>query len=89
MRFPWAGVASISQLLASPQLAERNYFTEVEYPDGGRKYKSPGAPVKMSGSPWKAGGRVPKPGEHNSDIYHREMGLSEREITALVEEGII
>jgi benzylsuccinate CoA-transferase BbsE subunit len=42
MRFPWAEVASIAQLLASPQLKARGFWTEVEY--GGRKYRLPGTP---------------------------------------------
>jgi len=89
MRFPWARVTSIPELVVSPQLAERNYFTEVEYPGAGRKYKSPGAPLKMSLSPWQVGGRVPGAGEHNLDIYHRELGLSMEEMEALTQEGVI
>jgi benzylsuccinate CoA-transferase BbsE subunit len=42
MRFPWAEVASIEGLLASPQLKERGFWTEVEYQ--GKKFKFP-API--------------------------------------------
>jgi benzylsuccinate CoA-transferase BbsE subunit len=42
MHFPWAEVASITQLLASPQLKARGFWTEVEYQ--GKKFKFP-APV--------------------------------------------
>jgi benzylsuccinate CoA-transferase BbsE subunit len=42
MRFPWAEVASIAQLLASPQLEARGFWTEVEHK--GKKFKFP-APV--------------------------------------------
>jgi benzylsuccinate CoA-transferase BbsE subunit len=42
MHFPWAEVASIAQLLASPQLEARGFWTEVEYQ--GKKFKFP-APV--------------------------------------------
>ncbi len=89
MRFPWAEVTSVAGLLNSPQMAERDYFAEVECPEAGRKYKSPGAPCKLSRSPWQIGGRVPGVGEHNLDVYHRELGLSESEIAALAEEGVI
>jgi benzylsuccinate CoA-transferase BbsE subunit len=89
MRFPWAEVASTASLVQSPQLAERGYFAEVDCPETGRKYKSPGAPYKLSRSPWQAGGRVPKLGEHNPDIYQRELGLSEPEIEALAKEGVV
>ena len=44
MGFPWAEVASLSQLLASPQLKARGFWTEVEHPVTGKKIKFP-APV--------------------------------------------
>jgi len=44
MRFPWAEVASIPQLLASPQLKARGFWTEIEHPVTGKKFKFP-APV--------------------------------------------
>jgi len=87
MHFPWAEVTSIPGLVASPQLAERNFFVEVE--NLGRKYKYPGAACKLSRSPWQVGDRVSGIGEHNMDIYHRELGLSMEEIEALVKEGVI
>jgi crotonobetainyl-CoA:carnitine CoA-transferase CaiB-like acyl-CoA transferase len=89
MRFPWAEVTSVESLVKNSQMAERRYFVEVVCPETGKKYKLPGAPLKMSGSPWQARGKVPERGEHNLDIYQRELGLSEREIDTLVKEGII
>lgn len=44
MRFPWAEVASIDGLLASPQLEARGFWTEIEHPATGEKIKFP-APV--------------------------------------------
>jgi len=89
MRFPWAEVTSIPRLINSPQLKERNFFIELEHPESGKKYKFPEAPCKMSRSPWRAGSHVPSIGEHNKDIYQRELGLSEVEIENLVREGVI
>jgi len=45
MRFPWAEVASIPGLLASPQLKERHFWEEIEH--SGKKYKLPGSGSKM------------------------------------------
>ena len=87
MRFPWARVASIPELLSSPQLAGRQYFTGVEYQ--GVKYSLAGAPVKMGASPWRVGGRVPDSGEHNLEIYRDELGLSSGEMAELTEIGVI
>ncbi len=89
MGFPWAEVASIPELVKSPQLSERNFWVEVEHPESGKKYKFPGALCKMSRSPWQVGSRVPGIGENNMDIYHRELGLSEEEIETLIKEGVI
>lgn len=43
MRFPWAEVASIADLLASPQLEERGFWLEIEHQ--GKKYRLPGSGV--------------------------------------------
>ncbi len=88
MHFPWAEVTSIPGLVDSPQLKERGFFVEVEHPQSGKKYKFPGAPCKLSRSPWRVGSHVPAVGEHNKEIY-QELGLSEKEIEALSKEGVI
>lgn len=87
MHFPWAEVTSIPQLVGSPQLAERNFFVNAEC--SGKKYRYPGTPCKLSRSPWKAGGRAPDSGEHNLDIYHRELRLSLEELDTLTRDGVI
>lgn len=89
MRFPWAEVASISKLLENPQLEERDFWVEVEHPRTGRKCRFPGAPCKLSLSPWRVGSRVPEVGEHNMEVYRGELGLSEQEIEALSKKGVI
>jgi len=89
MHFPWAEVTSIPKLVASPQLEERGFWVEVEHQGSGKRYKFPGAPAKLSRSPWRVGSRVPKVGEHNKEVYHGELGLSEEEIEALIKEGIV
>jgi len=89
MRFPWAEVTSIPGLVDSPQLEEHGFFIEVEHPDSSKKYKFPGAPCKLSRSQWQVGSRVPSIGEHNMDIYQGELGLSDKEIEALIKEGVI
>jgi crotonobetainyl-CoA:carnitine CoA-transferase CaiB-like acyl-CoA transferase len=89
MRFPWAEVASISGLVNSPQLKERGFWVKVEHPESGKRYGFPGAPCKLSRSPWRVGSRVPNVGEYNKEVYHGELGLSEEEIKTLIKEGVI
>lgn len=89
MHFPWAEVTSIPRLMDSPQLKERDFFVEVEHPQSGTKSKFPGASCKLTHSPWQVGNHMPIPGEHNREIYHRELGISQEKIEALIKEGII
>jgi crotonobetainyl-CoA:carnitine CoA-transferase CaiB-like acyl-CoA transferase len=88
MHFPWARVYTIPQLLASPQLRERGYFTEIEEPNNG-KILAPSAPVKMSASPWRTGDKAPAASEHNSEIFGEAIGLSGEEMRLLSREGTI
>jgi crotonobetainyl-CoA:carnitine CoA-transferase CaiB-like acyl-CoA transferase len=89
MRFPWAEVASIPQVVDSPQLKERGYWVETADPDTGQRYKFPGAPVRLSGSPWQVHPLLPRRGDYNLEIYQRRLGLSEAEIEQLAQEEVI
>ena len=89
MHFPWAGVTSIPRLTDSLQLKERDFWVEVEHPETGRKHKFPGAPCKLSRSPWKVGSQVPGLGQDNMAVYQGELGLSEQDIESFVRKGII
>ncbi len=89
MRFPWAEVTTIPELVCSPQMAERGFFVEIGYQDSDKKYKSPGALCQSSRSPWQVQRRVPALGEHNLEIYHQELGLSVEEVDNLMKSGII
>ena len=89
MRFPWAEVSSIPGLMDNPQLKERDFFVELEHTESGRKYEFPGASCKLNRSLWRVGSRVPTPGEHNVEVFCRELGLSEKDVKALIKEGII
>ncbi len=89
MHFPWARVTSVPELVDSPQLEERSFWVEAEHPRSGKKYKYPGAPCKLSRSPWRVGSRVSGLGEDNRVIYREELGLSEEQIRSLVKEDVI
>jgi len=61
MRFPWAGVASIPEVLDNPQLNERGFFPEAVNPLTGQPYKFPGVPCRLSQSPWQVHSDYPRP----------------------------
>jgi len=59
-------VNTMQDIVDSPQLAARAFFTEVDDPALGR-LRVPGAPLKMSATPWRSG-PAPTLGQHNNQI---------------------
>jgi len=83
-----APVNSPEDLLNNVQLKAREYFTEVDHPKTG-KVTYPGAPFKLSESPWKIRYPAPLLGQHNEEIYCRQLGYSKEDLVKLRESGII
>jgi CoA:oxalate CoA-transferase len=86
-RVPIAFVHTLADLLESEQLNAREYFREVEHPLAGRQ-TYPGPPFRMSEVGWSAG-RAPLLGEHNREVYCRELGLSAAELARLRAAGVV
>ncbi|MBE0480170.1 MAG: CoA transferase [Dehalococcoidia bacterium] len=72
----------------SEQLRARGFFTEVDHPRAGR-LKYPGAPYKMSRTPWQACRAAPLLGEHNELIYEGRLGYTISELAVLRQNGAI
>ena len=89
MHFPWATVDSIDKVAQNPQLAERGFFVKVPHAELGMSFEYPGAPYKLTRSPWRPRARAPLVGEHNEEIYLRELGLSKEEIADLASKGVV
>ena len=86
---PWGPVAAPTDLLENPQLQARGFLIEVEHPEVGRTFIYPGAPYKLSRSPWKLRTTAPQIGQHNFEVYHGELKLPLDELAALVTAGAI
>ncbi|MEX1104413.1 MAG: CoA transferase, partial [Dehalococcoidia bacterium] len=78
----WAPVFSPCDIVESRHLAERDYWVRVQHEDLGESFLYPGAPWKLSETPWMQRGRAPHLGEHNAEIYG-ELGVSEAELRRL------
>ena len=78
-----APVNEIADVAASPQLAARGYWTEVPHPQIDTTLRFPGAPVRLSQTPWRAPHAAPTLGSHNRDVYGELLGLSGSEIEKL------
>ncbi len=80
-------VNTTQDLFRDPHFKARGFFVPVEHPVAGNALY-PGAPFRMTSTPWKAG-RAPTLGEHNQEIYAGRLGLSEQDLTRLRQTGIV
>ncbi|MBI4331302.1 MAG: CoA transferase [Chloroflexi bacterium] len=62
-------------IVDDPQLRLRNFFVPVAHPELGANLRYPGAPYRLSETPWVISRRPPRLGEHNSEILEQEIGL--------------
>jgi len=81
-------VNSARDVADDPHLAAREYFVEVEHPGAGL-LRYPGAPYRHARTPWRIDWPAPAVGEHNGEIYGRELGLSAERLRALADAGAI
>ena len=79
----WAPVFTPREIVDSKQLAARDYWVSVRHEDIGESFIYPGAPFKLSQTPWKQRGRAPHAGEHNSAVYGELLGLDEAAVRRL------
>jgi benzylsuccinate CoA-transferase BbsE subunit len=70
-------------------LKERKYFVDVCHPQLNEVFTYPGAPYRLSETPWKISRRAPLIGEHNLEIYVKELGYDLKHIENLKESGTI
>jgi crotonobetainyl-CoA:carnitine CoA-transferase CaiB-like acyl-CoA transferase len=71
-----------------PQLEARDYWKEVEYPELKDTLVYPGALYKSTEICWQTR-PAPLIGEHNDEIYEKELGLSGKSLTILKHTGVI
>jgi crotonobetainyl-CoA:carnitine CoA-transferase CaiB-like acyl-CoA transferase len=72
-----------------PQLLSRDWFTPVEHPELGETITYGGPPYRFSETPWRITKRSPFLGEHNQDVYEKELGLSSEDLIGLEKDGVV
>lgn len=85
---PCAPVRSVNELCDDEQLAFRDYFVEIDHPAAG-SLKYPGAPFKLSETPWETKSPAPLLGADNERVYSDMLGYSGQEIEKLRQAGTI
>jgi len=79
-------VNTVADIMTNPQLKARDYWEEVEHEDIGTTITYPGAPCKLTETPWRVGRRAPLIGEHNSEVFERELRLPGKQ-SGIVKNG--
>jgi len=82
-------VSNTADILTNPQLAARNFWEEVEHPELGTTITYPGAFAYTSVAKPRISHRAPLIGEHNSEIYEKELGIPKERLLILKQAGII
>jgi crotonobetainyl-CoA:carnitine CoA-transferase CaiB-like acyl-CoA transferase len=80
-------VATLGDILDNPQLEARGFFRSAETSDGDLRLLGPFA--RASAMPLKSGAIPPRIGQHNAEIYERELGLSVDERIRFTSAGVL
>ena len=84
-----APVSTVVDIMASEQLAARNFFVPISHEDLGATISYPGPFAKLSETPLAVAGRAPHVGEHNSEVYSGLLGYSKEKFLSLRAIGAI
>jgi crotonobetainyl-CoA:carnitine CoA-transferase CaiB-like acyl-CoA transferase len=82
-------VYNARETVENPQLAARNFWVSIKHDELNDTIIYPGPFALFSATPIKKWRRAPLIGEHNEEIYTRELGLSGQELKTLKETGVI
>ncbi len=82
-------VADARDILRDPHLHARDFWRAIEYPAFGQMLTSPGGFARFSEA--SVGPHRPAPGigEHNTEIYRGELGLTDSELAELQRDRVI
>ncbi|MBI2849810.1 MAG: CoA transferase [Chloroflexi bacterium] len=82
-------VSTTADMMGNPQLIARDFWKQIKHTELKTTITYPGPFVIASGSPVAISRRAPLIGEHNAEIYEKELGYSKEQLAVLKEGGII
>ncbi|MCB1742314.1 MAG: CoA transferase [Gammaproteobacteria bacterium] len=86
---PFVPVRSIAEVMAAPEVLERNMLAELPHPTAGR-IKVVGSPLKLSESPVRLDRRPPPLlGEHTEQVLRELLGKDDADIEQLRASGAL
>jgi len=81
--------SSVKDLRESPHLASREFWDTVEHPELGETITYPSKWANASETPPRISRRAPLIGEHNEEIYQKELGITRDELEKLKQAQVI
>lgn len=84
---PVSPVNSIAEIFEDPHYKAREMLVEIDHPRLGT-LRLPGVTPKFSETPGQVRRPGPELGQHNAEVF-AEIGLTEADVTALAEKGVI
>lgn len=87
-RVPSATVRDVTEVMNDPHMHMRGMLQRTNHHELG-DIVVPGSPIHLHGTPRVPSIDSPDVGQHNRDIYGDWLGLSDNEIDALKEQGVI
>lgn len=85
---PIAPVKTVDEEVNDAHLRERGFIVELDRQEVGT-LRYPGAPFKLSETPWEMSRSAPLLGEHNETVYRGFLGYSREDLVRLRNEGAI
>jgi len=84
---PCGAVLDSTEVMHNEHLRQRGMIVDIDHPTRGMM-PTPGNPIRMSDSPTEVI-RAPLLGEHNAEVYGKELGLGEDDLAALKRDKVI
>jgi formyl-CoA transferase len=84
---PCGPILSTKEIIEDTSLADNEIVVKVDHPERG-EFTTVGMPIKLSDSPADIQ-TSPLLGEHNEEIYGKELGVTDTELAELKSNGVI
>lgn len=84
-----APLSTTKDICENPQLRSRDYWVKVLHPELGKALTYCGPFIRLSETPIVYRRRAPLIGEHNEEVYGKELGFSAEKLSSLRQAGVI
>ncbi|WP_242539935.1 CaiB/BaiF CoA transferase family protein [Trinickia mobilis] len=87
-RIPICPISMPKDILENRQLEHRGFFTTLQHPPSQQILTMPGAPYKLTATPWRSPSPPPRLGEHTDSVI-AELGYDKAARAALLQAGVL